>query len=178
MLNCEHHRIIKGKSMKRIALIAGLLLNSSLVIASPAQAPSSDQNMTDEQYHQWLKDKFANQHEQLIPVVAVADMFYACNKARKYDPIPYRVPQLINKMGRDQLAEKLAGCLGDDSPQSDVAINFGLEGCFFEQLADKPKEERAQKMKLVRRAIASLSREERQKSLTQCVTSQAIDYLR
>ncbi len=165
--------------MKWTTLITSLLTTlffsgQSLAIVS-AQA---NESLTPQEYQQWLKAKFADQHEQLIPVVAVANMFYACNKARKIDPIGYRVPDLITKMDRDQLAEKLTACLGQDSVKSNVAINFGLEGCFYEQLADKPAEERQQKMKLVKRAIASLSKEERQKSLTQCVTSQAIDYLK
>lgn len=160
--------------MKRITLIGLMLASVSLATTVAAQEPQ----LSDEQYQQWLKDKFSNQHEALIPVVAVADMFFACNRARKVDPIGYRVTDLITKMDRDQLAEKLVTCLGDNDLKSDVAINFGLEGCFYEQLADKPAQERKEKMKLVKRAIASLSREERQKSLTQCVTSQAIDYLK
>ncbi len=165
---------LKELSMKRITLIGLMLASVSLATTVAAQEPQ----LSDEQYQQWLKDKFSNQHEALIPVVAVADMLFACNRARKVDPIGYRVTDLITKMYRDQLAEKLVTCLGDNDLKSDVAINFGLEGCFYEQLADKPAQERKEKMKLVKRAIASLSREERQKSLTQCVTSQAIDYLK
>jgi hypothetical protein len=129
-------------------------------------------------HEQWLKDRFSDQHEQLIPIVAVADMFYSCNKVRKTDPIGYQVKELITGMEKDILAEKLSKCLAGDSIKSEVALNFGLFGCFHEQLANLPTEEKQQKLKLVKQAIASLSREERQKSLTQCVTDQAIGYLR
>ncbi len=129
-------------------------------------------------HDQWLKDKFSAQHEQLIPIVAVADMFFSCNKVRKTDPIGYQVKELITVMDKDVLAEKLSECLADDTIKSEVALNFGLFGCFHEQLADLPNEEKQQKMKLVKQAISSLSRAERQKSFTQCVTDQAIGYLR
>jgi hypothetical protein len=80
-------------------------------------------------------------------------------------------------MDKIRLAEKLITCLGDDNLQSEVALNFGLLGCFHEQLAHLPESERQQKMMLVKQAILSLSLSERQKSLTQCVTEQAIHYL-
>ncbi|GLX83948.1 hypothetical protein tloyanaT_02000 [Thalassotalea loyana] len=161
---------MKSYAIKYLLLSFGISLT---VNASIAQ-----ENLSEQEYHQWLKDKFSDQHERLIPVVAVADMYFACNKVKKIDPVPYRVPDLLKRMDREQLAEKLIECLGTNDIQSDIAINYGLEGCFYEQLADKPKQERDEKMKLVRKAIASLSREERQKSLTQCVTSQAIAYLK
>ncbi|QOL26579.1 hypothetical protein LP316_04570 [Thalassotalea sp. LPB0316] len=167
--------------MKRNALICLTVIVGLSFAIKPAlsqQTAPESKTLTEQEYQDWLRDKFANQHEQLIPVVAVADMFFACNKAKKMEPVPYRVKDLITVMDRDQLAEKLIECLGDNDIQSDTAINFGLEGCFYEQLADKPQDERDEKMKLVKRAIASLSREERQKSLTQCVTDQAIDYLK
>ena len=137
-----------------------------------------DEQSSQKSHDQWLKDKFGEQHEKLIPIVAVADMFYACNKARKTDPINYQVKDLITGMNKELLAEKLATCLAGESVKSDLALNFGLTGCFHEQLAQLPNEEKQQKMQLVKQAIASLSRAERQQSFTQCVTDQAIGYLK
>ena len=130
-----------------------------------------------EPYNRWLKNRFEEQHQKLIPIVAVADMFFACNQNSE-NAKQYGVDYLVQEMDKEVLAEKLQSCLGDSSLKSDEAINFGLSGCFHEQLASLPEEEKAQKMKLVKQAISSLSREERQKSLTQCVTDQAIKYLK
>jgi hypothetical protein len=129
------------------------------------------------EHNAWLMDKYSEQHEKLIPVVAVADMFYACNKVRKVDSTHYQLSDLVTKIDKNQLAEKLALCLGNDEMQSEAALNFGLLGCFHDQLAHLPKSEREQKMALVEKAILSLSRSERKKSFTQCVTEQAIHYL-
>ncbi len=157
-----------------LSLVYLLLVNNL-----PAQAFSNNltQEQTTAEHDAWLMKRFSSQHEKLIPVVAVADMFFACNKARKVDPINYRLTDLIKKMDKDQLADKLVLCLAEDTMQSDVAINFGLQGCFHEQLAHLPKAERQQKMLLVEKAILSLSSSERKKSFTQCVTEQAIHYL-
>lgn len=129
-------------------------------------------------HNEWLKKSFSKQHQQLIPIVAVADMFFSCNQTRKTDKINYELSFLINKMDRNTLAEKLSSCLGEDTMQSDDALNFGLFGCFHEQLAHLPKAEREQKMQLVKKAISSLSPNERKKSFTQCVTEQSIHYLK
>lgn len=130
-----------------------------------------------QEHNAWLKKKFGEQHKKIIPVVAVADIFYACNIERKVDLIDYQLNELILKMDRNRLSQKLALCLGDETIQSDVAINFGLLGCFHEQLAHLPKVERQQKMLLVKSAIHALSSNERKKNFTQCVTEQAIHYL-
>ena len=135
------------------------------------------EKMSDPEYNQWLKDQFSESHRALIPVVTVADMFFSCNIDRKIDKNGYTIKQLVLNLDRDLLAEKLSSCLKNDAIDSDHAINYGLQGCFHEQLLKLPKTEREQKMKLVLRAIASLSIEERLKSLTQCVTDQAINYL-
>lgn len=130
------------------------------------------------EHQRWLKDQFADKHQALIPVVAVADMFYGCNQSRKSDPVNYQIKDLVLRMERNLLAEKLSICLADDTPKSDAALNFGLYGCFTEQLKALPKDERQAKMDLVEKAIAKLSREQRQKSFTQCVTDQAVNYIR
>jgi hypothetical protein len=161
-----------GASFAREATLTNSLANNA--IQESAQEESKDKLAHD----QWLKDRFSAQHEQLIPIVAVADMFYSCNKARKTDLLAYQVKELITVMDKTTLADKLSKCLAGDSIKSEIALNFGLFGCFHEQLADLPNDEKQQKMKLVKQAIASLSRSERQKSFTQCVTDQAIGYLR
>jgi len=112
-----------------------------------------------------------------MPIVAVADMLYACNQTRKVEPVNYKLNDLILNMDKNRLAEKLVLCLNEDNMQSEVALNFGLLGCFHEQLAHLPDVERQQKMALVEKTIKSLSRSERQKSFTQCVSAQAINYL-
>jgi hypothetical protein len=144
-----------------------------------AQAFSNDlkQEQVSSEHNAWLKNKFSQQHEKLIPIVAVADMFYACNKARKSDINDYSLSELVLKLDKNRLAEKLAICLGDDTMQSDIALNFGLLGCFSGQLAHFSGAERKKKMAVVESAILSLPRSERKKSFTQCVTEQAIHYL-
>lgn len=127
--------------------------------------------------NQWLKARFGAQHEALIPIVAVADMLYSCQQQKQIGQ-NLTIKALITQLDKNTLAEQLMTCLAGVSPKSDVALNYGLHGCFGEQLADLPLEEQQQKMALVTKSIAALSRNERQKSFTQCVTDQAIHYLR
>jgi len=145
---------------------------------SSSTMDASASNESDKAHNEWLKKRFSKQHQQLIPIVAVADVFFSCNQARKTDKADYELSFLINQMDKNTLAEKLGNCLGDDTMQSDVALNYGLLGCFQQQLAHLPKAEREQKMQLVKQAIFSLSHEERKKSFTQCVTEQSIHYLK
>lgn len=130
------------------------------------------------EHQKWLKNKFNEQHNQLIPVVAVADMLFICNRANDNAYGKYTLNTLITKMSKERLAEKLNSCLAGESVKSDIAINYGLLGCFHDQLNDLPEEERKEKIKLVKKAIISLSKEERKKSFTQCVTDQSIAYLK
>lgn len=153
-------------------VIASLLFFSGLVGAQPSPAIDADH-----EHQQWLKDQFSAKHQALIPVVAVADMFHGCNQARKSEPVNYQVKDLVTRVGRDKLAQMLSICLAEDSPKSDVALNFGLVSCFSEQFSHLPKTERAEKMALVTKSIKQLPRAERQKSFTLCVTEQAIQYL-
>jgi hypothetical protein len=169
----------KKMSRKQNAIIkpSHLLLLSVVSSASFFSYASATETMTAE-HKKWLLAQFSDQHQKLIPVVAVADMLYACNQERKVDPTDYQLEHLVTKMDKNQLAEKLSTCLGADKIKSEKALNFGLIGCFHEQLADLPNEERKQKMALVKKAILSLSRIERQKSFTRCVDAQAIHYLK
>jgi hypothetical protein len=128
-------------------------------------------------HKQWLKDKFSAQHNRLIPVVAVADMLFGCNKARTNEKNNIEIPDMIVSLNRQVLADKLTQCLNGSPVDSNVALNFGLVGCFNEQLKQLSRSDRQAKEKLVMQAINSLSKAERQKSFTQCVTDQAIGYL-
>jgi len=165
--------------MKILLISLYLFLQVSLL---PVQAKQNDndtsQGTSTAENNAWLKKKFSEQHQNLIPVVAVADMLYSCNKERKKEPVNYKLNDLIINMDKNRLAEKLILCLDLDGMQSEIALNFGLLGCFHEQLAHLSESERQQKMALVRKAILSLSRSERKKSFTQCVTQQAIHYLK
>ncbi|MEI6893148.1 MAG: hypothetical protein V5789_00630 [Colwellia sp.] len=170
-------------------IVLNLLLISSALYAQSSQAwwyfsantipPITEEASVEERSHNtWLKNHFSKQHQQLIPVVLVADTFFICNQVRKTDENRYKLSFLIDNMHKDTLAEKLSRCLGEETMQSDVALNFGLLGCFHAQLAHLPKADREQKMILVKQAILSLSYDERRKSLTQCVTEQSIHYLK
>lgn len=130
------------------------------------------------EHQQWLKNKFNEQHNNLIPIVAVADILFACNNANNNAYGKYTLDTLITKMSKERLAEKLESCLGGELVSSDTAINYGLLGCFHDQLDDLPQDEKAARIKLVKKAISSLSKEERKKSFTQCVTDQSISYLK
>ncbi|WP_211342292.1 hypothetical protein [Litorilituus sediminis] len=158
-----------------INLLLAMLAINPLTSYASASTQNSDNSLDRDA---WLKMRFSKQHEELIPVVAVADMFFSCNRARKTDEQNYQLKDLVQKMDKGELAEKLADCLGEDNMQSEAALNFGLLGCFHDQLAHLPEQEKKQKMKLVKQAIASLSRSERQRSFTQCVTEQSIHYLK
>lgn len=155
---------------KRIVFVLNVL---TLNFSSYALA---EQEMT-EQHKAWLKNEFAAKHQAIIPKVAVADMFYGCNLVRKIDPVPYQIPQLIKQMDKGLLAEKLNTCLNDETPQSENALNYGLVGCFTDQFSELPAKEQAEKLALVQGAIRRLSREQRQRSFTKCVTEQAIKYI-
>lgn len=151
------------------------VLVTNLVISSTS-AQASAENSQQLTHDQWLKLRFGAQHEKLIPIVAVADMYFSC-RMQKDANTALTIKALITEIDRSVLAENLMVCLDGESPKSDVALNYGLMGCFHEQLAQLSAKEKQQKMQLVSKAIASLSREERQKSFTQCVTDQAINYL-
>ena len=131
-----------------------------------------------QEHKQWLQQQFGEQHKNLIPIVAVADMYFACNQQRKVDPRNQSLASLVTQVDKNQLANKLMRCLGEDKIKSDEAINFGLLGCFHQQLSGLPEQERAVKMALVEKAIVALSREERQQSFTRCVNAQAMHYLK
>ena len=169
------------KVISKFLLILCMSYHSSsqawwLSSANSSSDPSA--NQSNKEHNEWLKKRFSKQHQQLIPIVAVADIFYSCNKARQVDDIDYKLSYLVTEMDKNVLAEKLNTCLGEDTMQSNIALNFGLFGCFEQQLAHLPVAEQKAKMQLVKKAVASLSHQERKKSFTQCVTEQSIHYLK
>jgi len=125
-----------------------------------------------------LKARFKQQHQAIIPIVAVADMFFACNRQRHSDKFDYQLDELITKMSKGELAEKLDNCLAGESLKSDVALNFGLIGCFHSQMTKLDQKNYDEKMGELELLLVQLSRKERQKTFTKCVTEQAIYYLR
>lgn len=123
-----------------------------------------------------LVDKFSKIHQDLMPIVAVADMFYGCNEAQGNKT--YEFSELINSMDKDVLADNLVNCLGDDNLASDKALNFGIKACFTDQLSQLPKQEQQEKLNQVDQIIASLPRNQRQRSFTQCVNNQTLKYIK
>jgi hypothetical protein len=171
--------------MKNLFTSLLLVLFVSLLPINTIQAQNvstgtggSSDNESTQQHNAWLKQRFSEQHQKLIPVIAVADIFYACNMERKTEPTDYEFSDLILIMDKNLLAQKLALCLGDDTIQSEIAVNFGLIGCFHQQLSHLPLAEHQKNMALVQNSMLSLSSSERKKSFTQCATEQAINYLK
>ena len=122
-------------------------------------------------------NKYKQKHSELVPVVAVADIFYGCSVKRKNKSPDYSLNHMITMLDRDLLAEKLAECLDTDPIKSEVAINFGLYGCFHNQMIHLSDKERMVNMDKVNTLLAKLSKEEKQKSFTQCVSDQAVSYI-
>jgi hypothetical protein len=151
-------------------------INSLVLKEADKKSTETKKEMSDAEYQVLLKARY-QQHQNLIPKVSVANMFYACNKIRKSDPIGYRLKDLILKMNKNQLAMKLSECLGDDEIKSNTALNFGLVGCFTDQFSDLSPEEKKLKMALVSTAIKNLTREERVQSFAKCVEDQSLSYL-
>ena len=163
-------------SMLRFLIVIFCTLVSTCFTLSPVSAEQQTQPNSSA-YNQWLKQQFSAQHQALIPKVTVVNMFVACNKARKTFSQDYQVADVIKHMPKQELSEKLVACLGNSDVQSEQAINFALQGCFYQQLVNLPEQARAEKLQQVSELLKSLPREEKQKSLTKCVTMQAIEYL-
>ena len=124
-----------------------------------------------------LKQMFSAKHQAMIPVVAVADMFFACNRQRHSEKYDFQLDDLIKKMDKGQLAEKLSTCLAGESLKSDTALNFGLIGCFHAQMKGLNQQKYDEKMSTLELLLVKLPRAERQKTFTKCVSEQAIYYL-
>ena len=152
--------------------ILSLFLSLGISIASLASTQTN--NNSDEA----LKNRFAAQHQAMIPIVAVADMFFACNRQRHSENYDYQLNELITKMDKGELAQKLDKCLAGAPLKSDIALNFGLIGCFHSQMATLDQKTYDEKMGQLELLLVQLPREERQKTFTKCVTDQAIYFLR
>ena len=59
-----------------ITLISLLFTGFSLA-QNLTETPSKEKGSSQE-YNTWLKKRFSEQHQKLIPIIAVADIFYAC----------------------------------------------------------------------------------------------------
>lgn len=134
------------------------------------------QTLTDHQV--WLKERFSEQHNELIPKVAVADMLFACNKANDQTYGKESLNTLITEVDKTQLAEKLSSCLDEAPVNSEQAINYGLLGCFEDQLKTLSDNDKREKMALVKQSLAKLPLDEKKQSFIQCVTEQSISYLK
>ena len=155
-----------------------LYLNLSIIlfVSNKIVAEDSVKELTERE--QWLKTLFSKQHEALIPKVAVANMFFACNIENNQEFGTKSLPELINNESKERLAEKLTACLNGISVKSEQAINYSLLGCFHDQFKTLSNDEKNKKIKVVKQAINSLDITEKKKSLSQCVTDQAITYLK
>ncbi|NQZ23904.1 MAG: hypothetical protein HRT53_17865 [Colwellia sp.] len=164
--------------MLRPSYLTSSLLLTCLLLSVPITATVHEKTAEQLEHDKWLKLRFSEQHKKLIPIVAVADIFFACDKAKNSGTANYKVIELVENMDRNLLADKLSTCLAGESMQSDIALNYGLYGCFYEQLDHLSKGKKLEKMRVVTVSISSLSREDRQKSFSRCVTDQSISYLK
>jgi len=157
--------------MKKITLFCFATLTSLLTPLCLAQGSVDNDEKAQQQ-------AFIAKHQALLPVVAVADMFFACNRQRHTDSYDYQIADLVNKMDKGQLAEKLSNCLGTESLQSDTALNFGLIGCFHSQMISLDQKKYDEKMSELELLLVKLPREQRQKTLTKCVSEQALYFVK
>ncbi|TLU65274.1 hypothetical protein FE810_08240 [Thalassotalea litorea] len=151
--------------------LASLFISSAFTFSAFAAENTS----TNEQD---LVNNFAEIHQNLMAKVAVADMYFGCQLANQDTPqTSDSIETLILRTDKDTLGQQLIDCLGEDSIGSDKALNYGITGCFSDQTKHLAKQEQQQKMTQVAQAIESLDKTERQKSFTQCVNNQALQYL-
>ena len=164
--------------MRILFFVINLVIATS--VFSQPTIPTTHAENPDEMINQ-----FTLLHQQLMPRVAVADMFYGChfndhlknNSDLVTKDQQYSFSYLINEMDKNTLAIKLMACLGEDSIASDKALNFGIKACFIDQFSELPELEQAQALTRVDTAIQSLAKAERQQSFTKCVNNQTLKYL-
>lgn len=152
-----------------------LLSVISFVVISQSAAAQSTTNKSTAVIEDPMIQEFSKRHQELMPKVAVADMFYGCHIAN--NAAEFKLSALINDMDRTLLADKLTACLGEDSIASDKALNFGITACFIDQIGHLPKDEQSQRLAQVKAVLPDLPRGERQKSFTQCVNNQTLKYM-
>ncbi|WOH36061.1 hypothetical protein RI844_11835 [Thalassotalea fonticola] len=151
----------------RLFIFFTSLIFSDLLFAATQTKPVNPDDMV---------KQFSELHQQLMPIVAVADMFYGCH-LNKPQQQQYTLEFLINDMDKDLLATNLSDCLGEDNLASDNALNYGIKACFSDQMSHLPESEQQQNLEQVDTVLAQLPRAERQKSFTQCVNNQTLKYL-
>lgn len=152
----------------RILIILFSLIFSVSALAQTSTTPANTSSP------EKMVEQFSQLHKQLMPKVAVADIYYGCHLAEETQ---YSIDYLVTEMDKDLLAQKLMACLGEDNIASDKALNFGIKGCFVDQLSTLPEAEQQASLEQVEQATVSLPRDERQKSFTQCVNNQTLKYL-
>ncbi|WNC72673.1 hypothetical protein RGQ13_01460 [Thalassotalea psychrophila] len=150
----------------RLFLFFTTLIFSNLLVAASQTKPANPDEMV---------KQFSEMHQQLMPIVAVADMFYGCHLNKPQEQ--YALNFLINDMDRNLLATKLSECLGEENLASDNALNFGIKACFSDQMSHLTESEQQKNIEQVEAVLAKLPRAERQKSFTQCVNNQTLKYL-
>ncbi|WP_068546191.1 hypothetical protein [Thalassotalea crassostreae] len=154
--------------MRLLSFIAcTLFVTFMLLSTSFAQTNVSDDKMLNE---------FSKIHQELMPKVAVADMFYGCMIDKKQGS--YSIEFLINEMDKTELADKLQACLGEDTIASNAALNYGIKACFIDQMSGLTEEQQKSKLVAVDEALANLPIEERKRSFTQCVNNQTLSYMK
>ncbi|MDG1732563.1 MAG: hypothetical protein P8M49_11340 [Thalassotalea sp.] len=153
--------------MRTLILFLSLVFSLN-VLAQTSTTPANSKNPD------VMVEQFSQLHKQLMPRVAVADIYYGCHLTEETQ---YSIEYLVNEMDKNLLAQKLMACLGEDNIGSDKALNFGIKGCFMDQLSELPEAEQQASLNKVEQATAALPRSERQKSFTQCVNNQTLKYL-
>lgn len=151
--------------MRLLFLFTSIIFSDLLFAASQTKPANPDE----------MVKQFSEMHQQLMPIVAVADMFYGCHLNKPQQQ--YTLKFLINDMDKDLLANNLSECLGEDNLASDNALNYGIRACFSDQMSHLSKNEQQQNLEQVDAVLTKLPRAERQKSFTQCVNNQTLKYL-
>ncbi len=153
-----------------------ILISLFFCVSSYAQTSTTANlnNSANDQNPDEMVKQFSLLHQQLMPKVAVADMYYGCELTQSKQ---YSFRQLIIEMDKTELAEKLVACLGEETLASDRALNLGILACFIDQTNHLPEQEQQQHLEQVKNALYNLPRAERQKSFTQCVNNQTLKYL-
>ncbi|TKB46305.1 hypothetical protein [Thalassotalea mangrovi] len=127
---------------------------------------------------QELVQNFTEIHQNMMAKVAVADMLFGCKlEKQEVEASGSELQTYIVDTDRNSLAEQLMACIGEENIGSEMALNFGIIGCFSDQTRHLEQQEQQQKMTQVADAMKVISKEERQKSFTQCVNNQALQYL-
>jgi hypothetical protein len=124
-----------------------------------------------------LIETLAIRHQQLMTVVAVADIYFGCQQANPAQHQSYPHSELISKINPNALAEKLEACLNTMPLKSEKAIEYGLIGCISDQVKGLAEEKQQQHLAKLKALLSKLTIAEKQKNFTKCVNDQALEYL-